>query len=51
MFVILKTFDILNPNTWKKYLDGNIYIYIYIYKYRLLKGLKKNQIIIPKYSH
>jgi hypothetical protein len=28
MLVILKTFDILNPNTWKTILDGNIQIYI-----------------------
>jgi len=48
MLVILKTFDILNPNTWEKYSwwkYSNIYIYIYIYV-----GFEKNWIIIPKYK-
>jgi len=49
MLVILKTFDILNPNTWKKYSQwkySNTYTYIYIY----MLVLKKNRIIIPKYK-
>jgi len=46
MLVILKTFDILNPNTWKKY---SWWKYSNIYRIYMLV-FKKIWIIIPKYK-
>jgi len=44
MLIILKAFDILNPNIWKKYSSWkHLYIYMLVWK-----GLEKNRIILPK---